>query len=122
MDLSDNLHEGIASIPLHSEAPFTKTVLRMVRGCENTFNPDIFVNTVRERFELPLVHVTAVKLRQTVFHAGHLSDTGRDGYDDFIGLLFYFETDYHRPGTEFHGPGKTFETFFFDMEPFCYVF
>ena len=94
----------------------------MVRGCENTFDPDIFVDSVRERFKFTLMHVPAVKFRQTMFHAGHLSNTGRYGDDDFVILFFYCITDYHRPGAEFHSPGKTFEPLFFDMEPFYYVF
>jgi hypothetical protein len=122
MDSSDNLHESIVSASLHGEAPFAKTVRRMIRGGENTFDPDIFVNTMRERFKFTLVHVPAMKFRQTVLHAGHLRDTGRCGYDDFIGLLFYFVANYHCPGTEFHGAHKTFEAPLFDMEPFYNVF
>jgi len=122
MDLFDNLHENIVSAPLHGEAPFTKAVRWMVRGCENTFDTDIFVDAVRERLKLTLVHIPAMKFRQTVFQAGHLGDTGRDGDDDFIGPLFYFVPDYHRPGAEFHGPGKTLKPLLFDMEPFRYIF
>lgn len=94
----------------------------MVRGRKNTFDPDILVNAVRERFKLTLVHVPAMKFRQTVFHAGHLGNTGRCGDDDLVGLFFYCVADYHRPGAEFHCSGKTFEPLLFDVEPFCYVF
>ena len=115
--------KNIISAPLsHGEAPFAKAVRWMIRGRKNTFDPDIFVNAMRERFKFTLMHVPAMKFRQTVFHAGHLGDTGRDSNDDFIGLLFYFVADYHCPGTKFHGPGKTFEPLFFDLEPFYYVF
>ena len=43
--------------------PFTKTVRWIVGGSKNTFDPDIFINAMSERFEFTLVHVPAMKFR-----------------------------------------------------------